>query len=342
MIRAFASAGLAVLLSAAAFSQAASNPPVPSPAPGPKFDVASVKPAIWRPPAAGGVGERVRGSGGGCPTSLKMDRDRVDVKCATIAMLIGYAFRFSPDRVTGPDWMMDVGTPRFDIAAKIPRGASENHVPEVFQALLADRFKLALHRGTANRSIYALVVAKGGLKLKAAASEADAPVPAAAADPEAPPSVDSFYGAIQDRTTTTANGMDSTTTIVNPRMGTVRETGDPYRVQRLEAPGISLEGLADLLDKVAPLSSPVIDMTGLKGRYQLVLEVSLADLSGARPSIPAAGDPTAKENARTGMEETVLRAFNEGLRKLGLRLERRKGPLETLVVDRVEKIPAGN
>jgi len=238
--------------------------------------------------------------------------------------------------------MMDVATPRFDIAAKIPQGASENQVPEMLQALLADRFKLVLHRGTANRSLYALVVAKGGLKLKVAAPEAGAPVSAAAADPDAPPGVDSFYGVIQDRTTTTANGKDSTATIVNPRMGTVRETGDPYRIQRWEAPSTSLEGLADLLDKVAPLSSPVIDMTGLKGRYQLVLEVSLADLSGARPSIPASGDPTAKENARADMDETILKAFNDGLRKLGLQLQRRQGPLETLVVDRVEKTPIGN
>jgi uncharacterized protein (TIGR03435 family) len=42
------------------------------------------------------------------------------------------------------------------------------------------------------------------------------------------------------------------------------------------------------------------------------------------------------------MEDAVLRRFNDGLRKLGLQLERRKGPLETLIVDRVEKMPTGN
>ena len=47
-------------------------------------------------------------------------------------------------------------------------------------------------------------------------------------------------------------------------MGTVRQTGEPFQIQRWEAPSISLEGLADLLDKVLPLSSPVVDTTGLK------------------------------------------------------------------------------
>jgi len=236
--------------------------------------------------------------------------------------------------------MMSLGSPRFDIAAKIPEGAMEHQVREMFQALLADRFKLAIHRGTANRSIYALEVAKGGLKLKESAPEPGVPVPPADAD--APPSIDGFYGGVRTQTIPNADGSDSTT-ISNPRMGTVRQTGDPYRIQRWEASSISLEGLADLLDTVAPLSSPVLDMTGLKGRYQLVLEVSLNDLSRARPAIPgASGDPTAMENARTDMEATVLKGFNDGLRKLGLHLKRRKGPLETLVVDHVEKTPTEN
>lgn len=46
--------------------------------------------------------------------------------------------------------------------------------------------------------------------------------------------------------------------------------------------------------------------------------------------------------AGTEMEEAILNAFNDGLRKLGLKLERRKGPIEVLVVDRVERSPTGN
>lgn len=213
----------------------------------------------------------------------------------------------------------------------------------MLQALLADRFKLAIHRGTTQQAIYALVVAKGGLKVKEAAPKAGAPVPAAAADPDAPPSTIAVFGDVETRTTPNADGSGYTATVSNPRMGTVRETDGPNRFQRWEAASITFEGLADLLDKVAPLASPVIDMTGLKGRYQLVLEVSLNDLSRARPAMTSAGgDPTPMENARMDLEEAVLKGFNDGLRKLGLQLERRKGPLETLVVDHLEKTPTEN
>ena len=279
--------------------------------------------------------------GGGCPQSLRMDRGRVDIECASLATLIGYAFRFSPDRVAGPDWMMGSAAPIFNIAAKLPQGASNNQVPGMVQALLADRFHLAIHRATTRQVIYSLVVAKGGLKLKEAAPGAGAPVPSAEAD--VPPGNSEFFGGVQTHTTTNADGTGNTTTISNPRMGTVRETDGPDRIQRWEASGVTLAGLADLLDKVAPLSLPVIDMTGVKGRYRMVLEVSLNDLPGARPAMARAGsDSTEVENARMDMEQTVLRVFNDGLRKLGLRLERRKGPAETLVVDHVEKTPTEN
>jgi uncharacterized protein (TIGR03435 family) len=338
-VPAFTSASLAVLLSAAAFGQAVPSPLAPQPAEGLQFEVASIKPAV-RTPRPAGVGGNRTGSGlGACPTALKMDRGRVDVKCATVAMLIGYAFRFSPDRVTGPDWMMSVGSPRFDIAATIPRGASPSQVPDMFQALLAGRFKLAIHRGTADRPMYALVVAKGGPKVKPAAPEPgdSVAVAAEAADPGSPPSLDSFYGAVADSTTPNADGKGFTTTLSNPRMGTVRETGDPHGVQRWEAPNISFAGLADLLDKVAPVSSPVIDMTGVKGRYRLVLEVSMTDVFAARADVAGAG-----VSGLMDMEDNIVRAFNDGLLKLGLHLERRKGPVEAIFVDHVEQTPTAN
>ena len=339
MTRAFGSASLGILVSAAAFGQAAATLPYQSPAASAKFEVASVKPVLNWPPPSGVAGER-GAAGGGCPTSMRVDRARVDFKCVTTAMLIGYAFRFSPERVTGPNWMTAGVPPRFDIVAKIPEGASESLVPEMFQALLAERFKLVIHRGTANLPIYSLVVAKGGLKVKEATPEAGVQIPPTDADE--PRSLDTFYGNTRSRAIPNEEGGDSVTISI-PRMGTVRQTGDPHQVQRWEAPSISFAGLADLLDKVAPLSTPVVDMTGLKGRYQLVLEVSLRDLPGPRRSIPGTGgELAAADNPMADMEETVLKAFNQGLLKFGLRLEPRKGPLEVLVVDHVEKAPTPN
>jgi uncharacterized protein (TIGR03435 family) len=84
-------------------------------------------------------------------------------------------------------------------------------------------------------------------------------------------------------------------------------------------------------------------MTGLKGRYQLVPEVSLRDLSGVRRHIVGVGaEPVSPDNPMSEMGTTVLKGFNDGLLKPGLRLEPRKGPLEILVVDHVEKTPTEN
>jgi uncharacterized protein (TIGR03435 family) len=326
MTRAFTVAIPGVLFSVAVFGQASGNVSG-SPAAGARFEVASVKPVLNWPPPSGVPGERgPRPAGGGCPTSMKVEPSRVDFRCTTLVMLIGYAFRISPERVTGPAWM---DSPRFNIEANIPQGASKNQVPEMFQSLLADRFKLVIHRQTANLPVYALVVAKGGLKIKKAAPREAAGSPPV--DSDSPSSFDAFYGTVQSRTIRGADGSDPVMIMSNPRMGTVRETGDPYRGQRWEAPDISFGGLADLLDKVTPLSLPVIDMTGIGGRYNLTLEVSLKDLR------ELAGPGNAGD-----MEEIVLNAFNNGLLKLGLRLEHRKGPLETVFVDRVEKTPTEN
>lgn len=321
------SASAAILLFAAASGQTLADSP--------KFEVASVKPSVPRPPSAGGMGPRSGGNGvgggGGCPQRLKIDRTRVDIECATLPMLIGYAFRLPPDRITGPDWMNGLGSPRFNIAAKIAEDASENQVPEMVRALLADRFHLTTHRSKTTQPIYALVVARGGLKVKEAAGIPPLP---AAPQPDAPPGTTLFFGETQDRTTPNADGKGETTTISNPRMGTVRETDGPDLLQsRMEAPSITFEGLAELLDKMMPVSTVVVDMTGIKGRYQLAFEVSLKDLP--KPD-PAAIDSGSERDA------AILQRFNDGLGGLGLQLVRRKGPVETLVVDHAEKAPTGN
>jgi uncharacterized protein (TIGR03435 family) len=75
----------------------------------------------------------------------------------------------------------------FDIQAKLPPGASEDQVPEMLQALLADRFKLTIHREHKDQTVLALVVAKAGLKVKEAVPDAETPAPPASADPNAPP-----------------------------------------------------------------------------------------------------------------------------------------------------------
>jgi uncharacterized protein (TIGR03435 family) len=73
----------------------------------------------------------------------------------------------------GPDW---IDSDRFDVAAKAaPHTSIENFRP-MLQALLVERFKLAVHREQQVRSVYDLMVAKTGPKLTASPPESTEPV----------------------------------------------------------------------------------------------------------------------------------------------------------------------
>src|SRR5215831_17919955 len=94
---------------------------------------------------------------------LTVEGSRVDIRFMTLRKLIVTAYRIKPHQLSGPNWMQQQ---RFDITAKMPDGASRDQVPEMLQALLADRFKLTIHRDTKEHSVYALVPGKNGVKLK--------------------------------------------------------------------------------------------------------------------------------------------------------------------------------
>lgn len=188
----------------------------------------------------------------------------------------------------------------------------------MLQALLIERFHLLTRASSSDRAVYALATTKAGVTL----SPAVTPPP----EPDETSAPIAFYGGTIDRRIANA-----VTILSNPRMGEVRQTEQPDGRQRWEAENITLAGIADLIDKVAPLPLPVVDRTGIQGRYRMILEVAAF-----------ANDPLVKENPRMELEASVLRAFNNGLRRLGLQLERSKAPVDTLVVDRAEILPAAN
>jgi uncharacterized protein (TIGR03435 family) len=86
----------------------------------------------------------------------------------TLKSCIVYAYGVTDPQVSGPDWL---GSEAYDFVAKAPSGATEDQIPLMFRALLADRFKLALHRDTKELPVYAIAVAKNGPKIKKVESE---------------------------------------------------------------------------------------------------------------------------------------------------------------------------
>ncbi len=138
-------------------------------APRPSFVVASVKPT---PAARSGYQHDTwhRNLPGG----------RLSIENASLRMLIMWAYRGGSldfvGQISGGDWLTsddrydieakaDDNDPRFKAAAAGGPGAQQVLQDSMLQTLLADRFKLAVHRETKETSGYALVVAKGGPKL---------------------------------------------------------------------------------------------------------------------------------------------------------------------------------
>jgi uncharacterized protein (TIGR03435 family) len=116
------------------------------------FEAASVKPA----PAPTGQGLRV---------SISQDKGRLTMSNVSLRTLLLRAYKTKDPQLVAPDWMADA---RFDIVATLPAGATSEQVPAMLQTLLADRFKVTIHKDSKVMPVYALVVAKGGPKLKEA------------------------------------------------------------------------------------------------------------------------------------------------------------------------------
>ncbi len=124
----------------------------------PAFEVASVKVAAQRT---------------GTASLIATDTDPAMVRYSniTLKILIAIAYRFDSRLIRGgPAWIDDQ---LYDLAAKLPAGASQDRVPVMLQALLAEKFKLAVHRETKEQSVYFLVQGKTGPRLKQAQSTDD-------------------------------------------------------------------------------------------------------------------------------------------------------------------------
>ena len=103
-------------------------------------------------------------------------------------------------------------------------------------------------------------------------------------------------------------------------------------VLRMDVKGATMTALVNTLTSI--LGQPVVDRTGLAGRYDLAFEYSREDAAGFRPG---PGGPPASTPAP---EPTV--SIYGSIQQFGLKLEGGRFPLDMIVVDRAEKSPTGN
>jgi uncharacterized protein (TIGR03435 family) len=297
------------------------------------FDAASVKPA--NPPTPDGQGRIfMRGPSGGPGTK---DPGRINYPYMSLKNLLMNAYDVKNHQISGPSWL---DTERFDVTATMPPETTKEQFRLMLQNLLRERFKLAIHRETKKLPIYALVVTKGGPKLKE--SEAAA---LGSGDDDVPPSPPPLRS--QPKI-----GPDGFPLLPVPAGG----RGGLFMMMM---PGrarfvAQKQTMADLANRLtSQLNRPVTDATGLTAKYDFTLTFSTEGMNGPMGPMgpmPAAPPPggapqgggRGTDNVFVPEGEAPPTLFAALQSQLGLKLESKKGDVEIIVIDHVEKTPTEN
>ena len=257
------------------------------------FEVASVKTSA--------AGSRYKAAGG--PGTS--DPGQIVYTATSLKSLLAKAFGVQGYQVSGPEWLAQA---RYDIAGKLPPGASKEDLAAMLRNLLTERFRLAGHRETKELPVYAMVVGKKGSKLTVTGTA-----------PEVRP---------------TDQAEVNTVSLAKDGLP-VMPPGYPGHLIGMTLPGKTMlrargETLADFAKVLTDLlDRPVLDCTGMSGKYDFGIAWS-TDQAAARAG-------SFGEGLEPGPD--VFTAFQS---QLGLRLEPRKAPVEMVVVDRIERSPTAN
>lgn len=266
----------------------------------PAFEVASVRPSAEQVSQVS-VGVHVDGS-------------QVRIVGLTLKLYVGLAYGLKPHQIVGPDWL---GQPRFDIAAKIPDGTSRAQLPQMFQALLADRFQMKSHRETKEFAVYALTASKDGVKLQPSVSAPEPPS-------DKPPAISVTAGGSAGSSGADLGGGSSFTLGNN----------------RIEIRKMTMPQIAELLTRLS--DRPVIDATGITGAYDLAIELTPEDFIGVQIRGGLNNGALIPPQALRLLDNAAADPFTNALQKFGLSLESRKAPLDVLVIDSIQKTPTEN
>lgn len=272
----------------------------------PQFEVASIRPSLPPGPERMDVG-------------VHIDGQRVSCTALNLKDYISAAYKLKIYQIQGPDFL---GAERFDINAKLPAGAAEAQVADMLKSLLADRFQMKAHFETKDFPVYALTVAKGGLKMK------ESPIdPNDVGDPG--------EKAKAPATNVTGSGGRGGVHIEYGHGSFFTMADNKFIARKLPMANF-VEVLARFEDK------PVVDMTGLSGSYDFDLQFTQEDYMAMLIRSAIAAGVTLPPEALRALSGSSGDSLLNALEKLGLKLESRKAPLQVLVIDHIEKSPTDN
>jgi uncharacterized protein (TIGR03435 family) len=307
---------IAGAIEAAAFGghQLAGGPPID---PQLRFEVASVKP--------------VAGTSGTFGRFLPI-LPRFEYSDLPIGWFLRTALDKPDYRMIGaPGW---VDTDRYTIMAKAPDGTPQAALATLMLNLLKDRFQLATHLETRELPILNLVTARTDGRLgpsitttpadcQTTIAQRNAAQKAFAAGRGAPPPLPGMPGGPP------APNLDAILKGAPPPCGFGR-----FLTGNVAASGQTMAQLVTTLSDW--VGRPVLDKTGLTGLYDFTLKFSPEGVRAAGPMGPTltllqgqVQSPAADPNA-----PSLSVALQE---QLGLRLESARGPVEVVVIDRLER-----
>jgi len=269
-----------------------------------KFEVASIKPC--RGGDTGGRKGNLKESG---PSNSP---GRLTTECQTVEELIRSAYVWyatdqlnrgptNPPLEGGPSWIRSA---RYQVAAKADGAPGAGVMNgKLMRALLADRFHLKIRTEAREQPVYAMTVAKEGLRLTPYQPGSCTPIDSLASDAPRPP---------------------------NPCRAMIRPKGENLAV---EGQGVTIEAIVKLLFLL--VDRPVIDRTGLSDRYNINVEFA------PEPGMAAFRPPGEPVPPAPSVEPQGPRIFEVFEKQLGLKLTPSKGAREFVVIDHVER-PSGN
>ena len=224
--------------------------------------------------------------------------------------LIAIAYRislpFDRERIVGPSW---IDTARFDVTARMPADARSQQIPEMMRALLAERFALAARFETREDQVYALVKSRsdGSLGPQLIVSSLDCSKPGTGLSSSG--GGGGSFGSPGGR-----SPVDDA-----PRCGLISNVDGNGGV--LRAGGKTMADLATNL--MGRVNRTVLDRTGLTGTWDFTLRWTPENFQNVDQAAGPMRDGT-----------LIMTALQE---QLGLKLESQRGPVEFLIIDRVER-----
>jgi uncharacterized protein (TIGR03435 family) len=248
-------------------------------------------------------------------TNVKVNGHEFTIGGGTMQFLIMYSYDVSEAALVDiPPWFL---TKRWAITAKIPVDpATKNNnvdmedVKAMLRSLLADRWNLKVHEEVRQEDGPVMVAA--GPKLKKAV------------DTEIRPTCFNGPG---------ADGKD-------PR------AANPALMRLITCQNVSMAEFAEAFSSLFNYRIPVVDGTGLTGRYDLQLvftgdrEIAAATAASVAA---AAGGPAGADGAPAVSDPSGAITLMDALPKeLGLKMEQKKEPVPVLVVGHIEEAPTEN